>query len=104
MAEVLPTALDPLHKLGERRVHTSVRPEHVGRTHAPRGWDGGGTSRPHPRTHRWCRGWRPTLEQAVPFRDARPFPLPFERTQVPPVWQVSSVLVSVLTIVVTTTC
>ena len=52
VAEVLQTALDPRHKSGERRVHTSVRPGHVCRTHAPLGWDGRGTPRPHPRTHK----------------------------------------------------
>ena len=35
MAEVLPAALGPLHKLGKTRVYTSVRPEQVCRAQAP---------------------------------------------------------------------
>ena len=104
MAEVLPIALDPLHKSGERRVHTPVCPKHVCRAHAPQGWDSDGTPPPpRPRAHRWCRGGGTAPEQAFPFRDGRRFPLPFTGTQVPPAWRVSSVPVSVPTIAVATT-
>ena len=37
MAEVLPTALDPLHGYGERRVISSSCLERIHRAHAPRG-------------------------------------------------------------------
>ena len=53
MAQVLKTALDPLHKSGEGWVCTSVHRGRMCRAHAPQKWGVGGISRPRP----WARKW-----------------------------------------------
>ena len=91
MAEVLRTALDPLHKSVGGRVRTSVRTGRIRRAHAPRKRGGGGTSRPCPRPHLWPGRRRSTPEPTVPLINARTFPLPFKGAQIPPAWRVSPV-------------
>ena len=68
MAKALQTALDPVLKSGDGgSAHRSAL---------------GASAAPTPGAHKWPGGRGSALEQAVPLRNARMFPLPFTGTQI----------------------